>query len=109
MIENMKEVAAVFKGTHDFQSFTSLKPNGKSTMKTINEIEITKEGDIIRIRVTADDFLLHMPRMIIGAIIEAGKGTVTAQQTKEIMDKKQRAAGYPMAKPKALSLVEVKY
>ncbi len=108
-LENMIEVAAVFKGTHDFQSFTSLKPNGKSTMKTINEIEITKEENIIRIRVSADDFLLHMPRMIIGAIIEAGKGTVTAQQTKEIMDKKQRAAGYPMAKPKALSLVEVKY
>ena len=50
-----------------------------------------------------------MPRMIIGAIIEAGKGTITAQQTQEVMDKKQRAAGYPMAKPKALSLVEVKY
>ena len=108
-LENMKEVAAVLKGTHDFQSFTSLKPNGKSTMQTINEIEVTKKKDIIKIRITADDFLLHMPKMIIGALIEAGKGAVTPQQTQEVMDKKQRAAGYPMAKPKALSLVEVKY
>lgn len=108
-LKSMNEVAAVFKGTHDFQSFTSLKPNGKSTMQTINEIEIIQKGDILQIRVTADDFLLHMPRMIIGAIVEAGKGTITAQQTQEVMDKKQRAAGYPMAKPKALSLVEVNY
>lgn len=108
-LENMQEVAAVLKGTHDFQSFTSLKPNSKSTMKTINDIEIVKEGEIIKIRVTADDFLLHMARLIIGVLIEAGKGTITAQQTKEIMDKKQKAAGYPMAKPKAMSLVAVKY
>ena len=108
-LENMRAVAAIFKGTHDFQSFTSLKPNGKPTMQTVNDIEIIKEGNMIQIRITADDFLLHMPRMIIGALIEAGKGTITAEQTQIIMDKKQRAAGYPMAKPKALSLVDVKY
>ncbi|PHV71859.1 tRNA pseudouridine(38-40) synthase TruA [Sporanaerobium hydrogeniformans] len=108
-LENMEKVAAVFKGTHDFQSFTSLKPNGKSTMQTINEIEINQVGNRITIQVTADDFLLHMPRMMIGALIEAGKGTVTAEQTQYIMDKKQRAAGYPMAKPKAMCLLDVRY
>ena len=86
-----------------------LKPNSKSTMKTMSDIEIVKEGHLIKIRITADDFLLHMPRIIIGVLIEAGKGTITAEQTKAIMDKKQKAAGYPMAKPKAMSLVAVRY
>lgn len=108
-LENMYKVAAVLKGTHDFQSFTSLKPNSKSTMKTMSDIQIVKEGHLIKIRITADDFLLHMPRIIIGVLIEAGKGTITAEQTKAIMDKKQKAAGYPMAKPKAMSLVAVRY
>lgn len=108
-LENMRAVAEVFKGTHDFQSFTSLKPNGKSTMQTINEINITKEGNMIQISVTADDFLLHMPRLIIGAIIEAGKGTVSPKSTQIAMDKKLRAAGNPMAKPKALKLESVRY
>lgn len=108
-LENMKQVAEVFKGTHDFQSFTSMKPNGKSTMQTVNEIIITEENNIIKIAITADDFLLHMPRLIIGVIIEAGKGTVTPKSAQEVMDKKLRAAGNPMGKAKALSLVDVRY
>lgn len=108
-LENMRQVAEVFKGTHDFQSFTSIKPNGKSTMQTVNEIIINEEGHIIKITITADDFLLHMPRLIIGAIIEAGKRTVTSKSVQEVMDKKLRAAGHPMGKAKALSLVEVRY
>lgn len=108
-LDNMRAVAEVFKGTHDFQSFTSLKPNGKSTMQTITEIKITKEGDMIYIYLTADDFLLHMPRMILGALVEAGKGTITPAQAEEVLEKKQKAAGYPVAKAKAMALVDVKY
>ena len=44
-LKNMRAVADVFKGTHDFQSFTSLKPNGKSTMQTITDIQVAQEGD----------------------------------------------------------------
>lgn len=108
-IENMEKVAAVFKGTHDFQSFTSMKPGSKSTMKTINDIVVTKDKDDLYIEITADDFLIHMPRLIIGALIEAGKGTVTAKSAQQAMDKKLRAAGNPIAKPKALTLVAVNY
>lgn len=108
-LDNMNQVAEVFKGTHDFQSFTSMKANGKSTMQTVNDITITQEDHILKITVTADDFLLHMPRLIIGAIIEAGRGTVTPKSAQEAMDKKLRAAGNPMGKPKALSLLEVRY
>lgn len=108
-LENMKAVAEVLKGTHDFQSFTGLKPNSKSTMKTINEIKVTQTGNEIKIAVTADDFLLHMPRLVIGALIEAGKGTVSPKKVEAVMAQKQRIAGAPMAKAKALSLVHVKY
>lgn len=108
-LENMRQVAEVFKGTHDFQSFTSLKPNGKSTMQTINDITVAKEGDLITISVTADDFLLHMARLVIGALIEAGKGTVSPKQAQEAMDKKQKTAGNPMAKVKALCLTNIRY
>lgn len=106
---NMKQVAQVFKGTHDFQSFTSLKPNSKSTMKTINDISITQEEKLIKITITADDFLLHMPRLIIGTIIKAGKGSVTPEAVQQAMDKRLKADGNTIAKAKALSLVEVKY
>lgn len=108
-LENMRQVAEIFKGTHDFQSFTSLKPNGKSTMQTVNEINIEQTGEMIEITITADDFLIHMPRLIIGALIEAGKGTVSPKSAQEAMDKRLRAAGNPMGKAKALTLVSVRY
>ena len=108
-LENMRQVAEIFKGTHDFQSFTSLKPNSKSTMKTINDIIITQDEGVIQITITADDFLLHMPRLIIGTIIEAGKRTVTPKTVQEVMDKRLKVAGSPIGKAKALSLVEVRY
>lgn len=106
---NMKKVAEILKGTHDFQSFTSLKSKDRSTMQTINEITVQKEGDIIKITLIADDFLLHMPRLIIGTLIEAGRGTVSEKTVQEALDKKIRAAGNPIGKAKALSLVEVRY
>ena len=108
-LENMRQVAEIFKGNHDFQSFTSIKSSNKSTRKTINDIIINEKGKIIQITITADDFLLHMQRSIIGIIIEAGKRNITPQYAQKIMDNRVRVTDIPMGKAKALSLIEVRY
>lgn len=108
-LDKMRQAAQVFIGTHDFQSFTSLKPNGKSTEQTIENIVITQEGTLIQIAITADDFLLHMPRLIIGTLIEAGKGTLSPQAIQTAMDQKVKMASIPFAKPKALCFTAANY
>lgn len=108
-LEEMKEAAKVLEGTHDFQSFTSLKDNGKSTIRTINAIEIIKKDQMITIEINANDFLWHMPRLIVGMLIEVGVGEYAAGDVELRLLECKRPERAPMAKPKGLCLQEVYY
>ena len=66
----MKAAADILIGTHDFQSFTTLKPGKKTTVRTINYIDINKDGNFIKIEVNGDGFLMNMVRIIAGTLLE---------------------------------------
>lgn len=61
-------------GTHDYKAFTVAEPEVSSTTRTITSIAVEREGDAIRISVTADGFLRSMVRRIAGSLIEIGRG-----------------------------------
>lgn len=105
----MEAAADVLIGTHDFQSFTSLKSSNKSTERTINYIDINKDGDIIKIEVNGDGFLMNMVRIIAGTLLEVGKGNLKASDVAKILERKQRSEAGPMAQAKGLALKEVQY
>ena len=69
----MKNAAEYLIGTHDFQSFTSLKEASKSTIRTINSLDIIENGMVIEIVINGNDFLLHMARLVVGVLLEVGK------------------------------------
>lgn len=108
-ITSMKEASQYLVGTHDFQSFTSLKSDSKSTIRTIEHIVTTVEAGVVKIEIKANDFLWNMPRMIIGALIEVGQGDMKPQAVKTRLEQETKPTHAPMAKAKALSLVEVAY
>lgn len=70
----MHATAQALVGTHDFKAFTVVDPEVSSTTRTIESIEVTRDGDAIRITVTADGFLRYMVRRIAGSLIEVGRG-----------------------------------
>ncbi|HEX2060951.1 MAG TPA: tRNA pseudouridine(38-40) synthase TruA, partial [Thermoanaerobaculia bacterium] len=70
----MQEAARTLAGTHDFKVFTVADPEVQSTVRTIESLEITRDGAAIRIVVTADGFLRYMVRRIAGSLIEVGRG-----------------------------------
>lgn len=70
----MHETAQQLAGTHDFAAFTVADPEVASTVRTIESIEVRRDGDAIRITVTADGFLRYMVRRIAGSLIETGRG-----------------------------------
>lgn len=108
-VESMRQAAEVLMGTHDYQSFTSLKANGKSTVRTINLIDIeTKDGMVI-IEVNANDFLWHMPRLIIGALLEVGLGEKSVDALSLRLEACKKPEYEMMAKAKGLCLQEVYY
>jgi len=70
----MKTAAQALVGTHDFKVFTVADPEVSSTTRTIESIDVKRDGQAIRITVTADGFLRYMVRRIAGSLIEIGRG-----------------------------------
>jgi len=108
-LDDMKSCAAVLIGDHDFQSFTTLKTKTKSTVRTINFINIIENGSIIEIEINGNGFLWNMVRIILGTLIEAGKGNIKTTDVENILNAKKRSEAGPMAPAKALFLKDVEY
>lgn len=108
-LNKMRNGARYLIGTHDFRNFTSMKKGSKSTVKTINSLEIVENGMVIEIVINSDDFLLHMARLIVGTLIEVGKNNIAPEDVKEILNGTKSAEGIPIAQPKGLCLRDVQY
>ncbi|MCB2293452.1 tRNA pseudouridine(38-40) synthase TruA [Clostridium algoriphilum] len=108
-IDEMRITAESLVGTHDFQYLATVSPNTKSTVKTINYINITEENNIIEIEINADDFLWNMVRIIMGSLLEVGKGKINAMDIEKLLTETTASAYIPMAKAKGLALRGVEY
>lgn len=108
-LSEMRIAAEILIGTHDFQSFTSLKPNIKSTLRTINYINITENDGMIEIEVNGNGFLLNMVRIITGTLLEVGKGDLRPGDVEKILNEKKRSEAGPIAPAKGLCLKEIHY
>ncbi|WP_097026869.1 tRNA pseudouridine(38-40) synthase TruA [Clostridium peptidivorans] len=109
-IEQMKKAAEYLIGTHDFKSFTSLKAkNNKSTVRTINYINIIKNDGLIEMEVNGNSFLLNMVRIIAGTLIEVGEGKLMAESVETILMEKDREKAGNKAPAKGLTLKEIQY
>lgn len=74
----MAAAAQLVVGTHDYRAFTVAEPEVESTVRTVQSISVVREGDAIRITITADGFLRYMVRRIAGSLIEVGRGRADA-------------------------------
>jgi tRNA pseudouridine38-40 synthase len=108
-LDKMREAAEVLIGTHDFQSFTSLKPGTKSTIRTLNYINITENDGLVEIEVNGNSFLLNMVRIIVGTLMDAGKGKMKPEDVERILNEKRRSEAGPIAQAKGLFLKSIEY
>lgn len=108
-VEAMRRAAGALCGTHDYKAFTSSKKSRKSTVRTVESIEIEKEGDEIRFTFRGNGFLFHMVRIMMGTLLEAGMHKTDEAQIRKLLESGTRQeAGY-LVPAKGLSLVEVRY
>jgi tRNA pseudouridine38-40 synthase len=70
----MASAARALLGTHDFLTFTVAAPEVSSTERTISALDVVRDGEAVRITVSADGFLRYMVRRIAGSLIEIGRG-----------------------------------
>lgn len=108
-VEKMRSAAKLLLGKHDFKGFSSVGRTKKSTVRTINFIDITEENDIIRIKINGNGFLYNMVRIIAGTLFEIGTGKLSASDIEKIFDDKARENAGATLPACGLKLVEVFY
>jgi tRNA pseudouridine38-40 synthase len=105
----MRLAGANLHGTHDFASFQASGSEVATTERTLTELTITHEQDEIRISCTADGFLRHMMRNIVGTLVDVGRGSRLPADLKHILDGRDRRLAGATAPPQGLYLVHVLY
>lgn len=106
-VEKMRLAAAYLVGEHDFASFCSAGSQAETTVRTIYDLTVEKNGEEIMIRVTGSGFLYNMVRIIAGTLMEAGCGRMEPEMMREILKAKDRTAAGPTAPACGLVLREI--
>ncbi len=107
-VEIMHEAAQLLLGTHDFSAFCANKKMKKSTVRTIKSFSVERVGNEIRFTVTGNGFLHNMVRILVGTLVEVGRGERSMESIPELFGAKREQAGF-LAPGKGLCLMEVRY
>lgn len=108
-MEAMRQAADILCGTHDYRAFTSNKRSKKSTVRTVDSIQIERTGDEIHFTFSGNGFLYHMVRIMMGTLLEAGMHKRDAAQISRILEAGTREDAGMLVPAKGLTLVEVRY
>lgn len=108
-LEWMQLAAQHLLGEHDFKAFTSTKKGKKSTVRRIDKIQIQKEGDLITFTFEGNGFLYHMIRILVGTLLEVGKGQRNPASIPKVLEAGKRELAGGLVPGKGLLLEEVFY
>ena len=107
--EAMNEAAQSLVGLHDFTTFRSAHCQSESPVKTLDRLEVRREGDVLLIEAAARSFLHHQVRSMVGCLQLVGRGKWSAGDLKGALEAKDRAALGLNAPPHGLYFVEAVY
>lgn len=105
----MDRAARMFEGTHDFAAVRSVGTNVRSTVRTIHYCHVTRNGELLELKVCADGFLYNMVRAITGTVLYAAEGKLMPEDIPEILNSGNRTLAGPTAPPGGLYLTRVWY
>ena len=108
-VENMEEACKYFIGKHDFSAFKTNGSSVKTSVRTVSELYIEKNQENIKIYISADGFLYNMVRIIVGTLVEVGKGKIKVEDIPKIIKSLDRTKAGPCIKANGLVLEKVFY
>lgn len=108
-VDAMRQAAGYFVGTHDFAAFSATGGSVMTTVRTIMQATIERDGELIEFCVTGDGFLYNMVRIIAGTLVEVGIGKIKPDIISEIIAGRNRRKAGRTAPAQGLYLVEVYY
>jgi tRNA pseudouridine38-40 synthase len=107
--EAMHAAAQALIGKHDFTTFRSTECQAKSPVKTLDRLDVRREGDEIIVRATARSFLHNQVRSMVGSLVMVGEGKWGVDDVARALAARDRAACGPVAPPDGLYLMKVDY
>jgi tRNA pseudouridine38-40 synthase len=107
--EAMDQAGQCLVGLHDFSTFRDAACQAKSPVKTLDEVAVRRQGEVLEVTFAARSFLHRQVRSMVGSLAEVGRGNWTAGDLAASLAARDRAACGPVAPAQGLCLVSVIY
>jgi tRNA pseudouridine38-40 synthase len=107
--EAMHGAAQKLVGRHDFTTFRAAECQAKSPVKTLDRLEVTREGEELHVIAMARSFLHHQVRSMVGSLVHVGECKWSGDDLAAALAARDRARCGQVAPPQGLSLVRVEY
>jgi tRNA pseudouridine38-40 synthase len=108
-VEAMQRAARLLLGQHDFSAFRSSECQAKTATRDLRIAQVDASGEFILFRFTANGFLHHMVRNIVGSLVYVGKGSHSPEWMTELLDARDRRHAAPTFSAEGLYLTRVEY
>lgn len=108
-VDAMHDAAQGILGCHDFTTFRASECQAKSPIKTLDRLDVIRNGDEIRFEVEGRSFLHHQVRNMVGTLILVGRGKWTKADLLSALAAKDRTKGGMTAPPDGLYLMRIDY
>jgi tRNA pseudouridine38-40 synthase len=105
----MAAACDVVRGTHDFSAFRAAECQAKSPVKTLLQARVSAEGPLVRLDFSADAFLHHMIRNLVGALVRIGAGKADIAWLAQLLASRDRTAGAATFAPDGLYFTGADY
>ena len=108
-LDKMKRAAEHFIGTHDFSAFRTIGSSQKTTVRTVNSLEVRQNDGITEFEINANSYLYNMVRIISGTLLYVGCGRIDADEVPDIIRSGDRRRAGITAEPCGLYLKKIYY
>ncbi|MES1999468.1 MAG: tRNA pseudouridine(38-40) synthase TruA [Pseudomonadota bacterium] len=108
-LEPMRAAAQLLVGTHDFSAFRAAECQAKSPVRTLHSLSVKQTGHRFSFDLSANAFLHHMVRNIVGALVYVGKGKYPPEWVGELLAQRDRSRAAPTFAADGLYLNAVRY
>src|SRR5262249_11841934 len=105
----MAEAAATLRGKHDFSAFCAAQGRSRDPVCTVRAVRVVARRDRIGVLMSADAFLHHMVRNVVGTLIDVGLGRRPRRWVSDVLAGRDRRAAGPTAPADGLYLLRVLY
>ena len=108
-VESMRAALRHLRGRHDFSAFCAAAGRGHPPLCTVRAIHVRRRRSRVAIAISADRFLHHMVRNIVGSAVQVGQGMRTSEWLGDVLASRDRTRAGPTAPAQGLALVRVLY